>query len=87
MSAASARNLSALASGLSARFASMPATKFARLLFPCAASASSTAQNSASSATDVRWPESVKERFFSTALFRMDHVFGPHEASNSSAVT
>src|SRR5690348_14733561 len=43
----------------------MSATNPARLCFAAAACRSSTVQNSASSATEVRWPESEKDFFFS----------------------
>jgi len=78
---------SALASGRSPRAASIRATKAAMLRLCAFASASSTAQNSVSSATLVRWPESEKERFFSTVYFGPIMSLGSTILSNSSEVT
>src|ERR1700743_3127080 len=67
---------SALAGGREPRVASMLCTRAARLRPVFSASPSRTAQNSSSGATEVRWPEREKERFFSKRLLRGNHVFG-----------
>ena len=56
------------ASGRPARPRSMLTISAARLEFRAAAIASSTAQNSGSSAIEVAWPESRTERFFRVAI-------------------
>ena len=65
----SALTLSALASGRSPRLASMAATNPARLCPESLAAASSTAQNSGSSATEVRCPAIEKDFFDNMTLY------------------